>query len=1050
MPKDKKEFLQFDRALNGKLITYNDPVLLAREDFSRLRNFRYNDTGIEGVKGMSEINDAVIHGGTYRNPIEGFHFHTDFPAVEDHIFVETEDLSSGVRTLYKSDNTAAIPLQDTFTIFQDDMGGVVNMSEAPEGNMIVCDGSANYIWSGDEHRVGAVITSTADITTTVTNAADVTDKMVNSNVDENITFGLDGYTKALYHFDGANNSTTITDSSGGTHSGTCVDNACIDTGYYRFGGSSLFLDGTTDHVTVAGHADFNFGTGDFTIEGGICISSYNASNGNSLCSHYEDDNNYWYLVYNNVSYQIQFKSVVGGAITAYYVSSALNLVPGTYYHIAVARAGTSLYLFVDGYQRTFLVSTAIASNSVGTSAGTLYIGATKYSAGTGIVWHLAGHIDELRISKGIARWTASFVAPTGAYASYRPYMIVGSTRALSGVKLYITSGNTITTATITAQLWSGSAWLSMATTDNTSGLETTGTIVWGNSDGVAKMRYFNGYFLYWYKISISAGESQIYQITTTPSFQEYKDSWDGSTRPVLGCFKNTTTNVFEDNTMNVMTRNFLGESDISTFMNVNGMTSSQAVIVGFTEKTTAIAVFIPSSFGNDHAATLTVSYWNGSEWKNVLDLVDGTSDGTNTLKQSGVISWRSDYSTQNEVTKIISNSYPLYYYMIVPSATLAEKTYIDQFTGIPAPKHIKPFKIPLSWQGRLWLLNEKDDKTHYAFGSPFNLPESMNGSDFVEMPIGDNKEITAATTMFTRYGGSIFDNMVICKRNATYLIDGYSPATYKIITISEIVGCVAPKTMKTCDMNYEVGPGINRHVAIWQAAHGIVMFDGNAITSISEDIKNFFDSTSTDYISVSHLDRFYGFFDSVKNEYHWCFTTGTNTILDREMVYDLKRKKWFEIVRGINNNDTLQCGFNVIDLNGICYTYGGITNHVMRLENTLTMNGSDITYDLISSDNALSNSMAYESEARKIKLCAKYKATADPVNITWYADGKATGVPLTAIPQGVATRRYYDAIRSFTAKGTTHAYRITTTTDKGFDPLFVTGVYRVIRLETLD
>ena len=38
--------------------------------------------------------------------------------------------------------------------------------------------------------------------------------------------GIDGNTVALYHFDGADASTTITDSStGGSHTGTCAGNA---------------------------------------------------------------------------------------------------------------------------------------------------------------------------------------------------------------------------------------------------------------------------------------------------------------------------------------------------------------------------------------------------------------------------------------------------------------------------------------------------------------------------------------------------------------------------------------------------------------------------------------------------------------------------------------------------------------------------------------------------------------------------------------------------------------------------------------------------------
>jgi len=68
------------------------------------------------------------------------------------------------------------------------------------------------------------------------------------------------------HFNGTNGSTTMTDNSKNNLTATATNGAAISTAQSKFGGSSLLLDGTNDYVTVTNSTDFDFGSGDFTIE----------------------------------------------------------------------------------------------------------------------------------------------------------------------------------------------------------------------------------------------------------------------------------------------------------------------------------------------------------------------------------------------------------------------------------------------------------------------------------------------------------------------------------------------------------------------------------------------------------------------------------------------------------------------------------------------------------------------------------------------------------------------------------------------------------------
>ena len=72
-------------------------------------------------------------------------------------------------------------------------------------------------------------------------------------------------TVSLYHFNGSDTSTTMTDDLG--HASTAAGNAQLDTSQKKFGTASLLLDGTGDEVkSDATSTDWTMGTGDFTAE----------------------------------------------------------------------------------------------------------------------------------------------------------------------------------------------------------------------------------------------------------------------------------------------------------------------------------------------------------------------------------------------------------------------------------------------------------------------------------------------------------------------------------------------------------------------------------------------------------------------------------------------------------------------------------------------------------------------------------------------------------------------------------------------------------------
>lgn len=216
-----------------------------------------------------------------------------------------------------------------------------------------------------------------------------------------------GYTKLLLHGDGTDAATTFTESSGtaNTHTITANGTAQIDTAQSKFGGASVLLDGNSDYLTVPASTDFQFGTGDFTIEFWV---RHNTSNTDDV--YYEDAN------FTGTSDDILLRRTAAGNVNFYLgevleVDAAMSITNGVWYHLAFVRNGTDVKVFKDGTQ----VGSTGTSSYDHNSGDVLHIG-RRHTDGGGGLDYFDGWIDEFRISKGIARWTANFTAPTSAHS----------------------------------------------------------------------------------------------------------------------------------------------------------------------------------------------------------------------------------------------------------------------------------------------------------------------------------------------------------------------------------------------------------------------------------------------------------------------------------------------------------------------------------------------------------------------------------------------------------------------------------------------------------
>jgi hypothetical protein len=182
-----------------------------------------------------------------------------------------------------------------------------------------------------------------------------------------------------------------------------VGNAQISTAQSKWGGASIAFDGTGDYLPLQNVLTANFGSGPFTAE--LWIYFNNASGTQYALSNYQNNSIGWGLGISSGNFAFWATGDTPD------ISTSTPAATGTWYHLAVSGQSGAIRLFLNGTQ--------IGSTFTGTpsldSTLPLRVGDGQGAASP---LPLNGYIDDLRITKGVARYTASFTAPTAAFPLY--------------------------------------------------------------------------------------------------------------------------------------------------------------------------------------------------------------------------------------------------------------------------------------------------------------------------------------------------------------------------------------------------------------------------------------------------------------------------------------------------------------------------------------------------------------------------------------------------------------------------------------------------------
>jgi hypothetical protein len=189
-----------------------------------------------------------------------------------------------------------------------------------------------------------------------------------------------------------------------------VGNAQISTTQSKWGGSSMAFDGTTDYLICYDSPTSEFGGANFTLE--LWVNTTSSSQYDSLITRDPSSTaGSWSLLMNSASStsgDVAFWAYDYNSYSAAMViTTGASIRDGNWHHVALVRNGSSWVIYIDGTSR----GTQTSSITVGNSTANLWIANNQGTAGR----DFSGYMQDVRLTIGVARYTANFTPPTAAF-----------------------------------------------------------------------------------------------------------------------------------------------------------------------------------------------------------------------------------------------------------------------------------------------------------------------------------------------------------------------------------------------------------------------------------------------------------------------------------------------------------------------------------------------------------------------------------------------------------------------------------------------------------
>ncbi|HOX59639.1 MAG TPA: LamG domain-containing protein [Verrucomicrobiota bacterium] len=211
----------------------------------------------------------------------------------------------------------------------------------------------------------------------------------------------------LLPLEGVNNQRAIVDYAPTPNIITVADNTKISTAQSKWGQGSGLFDGNGDYLTLSHTSEFEFGTDNFTVEAWIRLTGYTiVQSGLYRGEILGKPSSFEFRLQGTASSWDSLRvNIVGSTTVTPEANFSFSL--NTWYHIAFVRASGTVAIYVNGTALTTANASANVANAV--NANNIYIGGLST---VNYGYFFPGYLQDLRVTKGVARYTAHFTPPS--------------------------------------------------------------------------------------------------------------------------------------------------------------------------------------------------------------------------------------------------------------------------------------------------------------------------------------------------------------------------------------------------------------------------------------------------------------------------------------------------------------------------------------------------------------------------------------------------------------------------------------------------------------
>lgn len=185
---------------------------------------------------------------------------------------------------------------------------------------------------------------------------------------------------------------------------TTLSDTKVSNAQAKFGNASVYFDGAGDYLITSTTTGFNIGQNDFTVE--CWVRPLNVSGIKGVLGNHPSLTGGGYGIYLNNNIPTGTILVTGQATASYATGPAIGA--NTWSHLAFVKSSGNTKMYVNG-----VGGNAVSSSYNSDNSSAFYIGAFE-----GTVYLFGGYIQDVRLTLGVARYTANFTPPTEPFITY--------------------------------------------------------------------------------------------------------------------------------------------------------------------------------------------------------------------------------------------------------------------------------------------------------------------------------------------------------------------------------------------------------------------------------------------------------------------------------------------------------------------------------------------------------------------------------------------------------------------------------------------------------